>query len=69
MRLIKISLALALVGVLGACVDSQPINPNCALAGAAGGAAIGAITDNNIAESALVGGALGAGASATGYCG
>ncbi|MCB2127666.1 MAG: hypothetical protein KDE03_00975 [Rhodobacteraceae bacterium] len=61
---------LAVVG-LSACVQGQGgngINANCALLGAAGGAALGAVTDNNVAESAIVGGALGAGAGATGYC-
>jgi hypothetical protein len=56
---------------LSACVQGQGgsgINANCALMGAAGGAALGAVTDNNIAESAIVGGALGAGAGATGMC-
>lgn len=61
---------LAVVAALSGCVQGQGqgINANCALMGAAGGAAVGAITDNNLAESAIVGGALGAGAGATGLC-
>ncbi|MEZ5887682.1 MAG: hypothetical protein R3D56_12480 [Paracoccaceae bacterium] len=68
----KFTLIAGLAAVVGlsACVQGQGggINANCALMGAAGGAALGAVTDNNLAESAIVGGALGAGAGATGLC-
>jgi hypothetical protein len=48
--------------------QGDSINANCARMGAAGSAALGAVTDNGLAESALVGGKLGAAAGATGLC-
>ena len=58
--------ALAALVVLAAC--NGPINSNCAGMGASGGAAVGVATGNNMAESALVGGVLGAVAGDQGLC-
>lgn len=51
---------------LSAC--NGPVNSNCAALGAVGGAALGAATDNNLAQSAIAGGVLGAVAGDQGYC-
>jgi hypothetical protein len=53
---------------LAGCMGTSP-TATCAGAGAVGGAALGSITDNNLAESALVGGVLGAIAGENGACG
>jgi len=71
MSKLKLIAVIGVVAALSACVQSngQPgINANCALMGAAGGAALGAVTDNNIATSALVGGGAGALAGNAGLC-
>ena len=57
---------LAFVGTLAAC--NGPINSNCAGLGALGGAAFGAATNNNLADSAIAGGVLGAVAADQGLC-
>ena len=61
-----IVLALLSVGLAGC--TGQPINSNCAALGAVGGAALGAATKNNLAQSAIAGGVLGAIAGDQGYC-
>jgi hypothetical protein len=53
---------------LAGCMGASP-TATCAGAGAVGGAALGSISDNNLAESALVGGVLGAIAGENGACG
>lgn len=53
---------------LAGCVQPNP-TATCAGVGAVGGAALGSITENNLAESALVGGALGVIAGNAGACG
>lgn len=58
--------ALALLGTLAAC--NGPINANCAGMGALGGGLVGAATGNDLADSAIVGGVLGAVAGDQGYC-
>jgi len=58
--------ALATLGLLAGC--NGPVNSNCAGLGALAGAAIGAVTDNNIAQSAIVGGVGGAVAADQGLC-
>lgn len=58
--------ALALLVVLAGC--NGPVNSNCAGLGAIAGAAIGAVTDNDIATSAIVGGVGGAVAADQGMC-
>ena len=64
-KLIFLSLlALPLAG----CVQPNS-TATCAGVGAVSGAALGAITDNNIAQSALVGGAAGLFAGNAGACG
>jgi hypothetical protein len=67
MRKTYLLLALAILPLAG-CVQPNP-TATCAGVGAASGAAIGAITDNKLAESALVGGALGVLAGNSGVCG
>jgi|JI102314A1RNA_FD_contig_51_706551_length_529_multi_3_in_0_out_0_1 hypothetical protein len=69
----KLLAGLAILAALSAC--TQPgygngggINANCTLAGAAVGAGLGAVTDNNIGTSALVGAGAGALAGNAGYC-
>ena len=62
----KSLIALALLGTLAAC--NGPINSNCAGLGALGGAAIGAATNNDLADSAIAGGILGAVAADQGMC-
>lgn len=73
MSKIKLLAGLAILAALSAC--TQPgygngggINANCALMGAAAGAGLGAVTDNDIATSALVGGVGGAVAGNAGLC-
>lgn len=56
------------LGGLAACTPGQPVNANCAALGMAGGAALGAATDNNLAQSAIAGGVLGALAGNQGMC-
>ena len=58
--------ALALLVVLAGC--NGPINSNCAGLGAIGGAALGAITENDLAGSAIAGGVAGAVAADQGLC-
>ena len=61
--------AFALLSTLAlAGCNGQPINSNCAALGAVGGAALGAATKNNLAQSAIAGGVLGAVAGNQGYC-
>lgn len=67
MRKPLILLALCTIPLAG-CVQPNATT-TCAGVGAASGAALGAITDNNLAESALVGGALGVLAGNSGVCG
>lgn len=66
---------LAILAALSACTQPggygggvKGINANCAALGAVGGAALGAATDNNIAQSAIVGGVGGALAGNAGLC-
>jgi hypothetical protein len=56
---------------LAGCVGGAAPNPTatCAGIGAVGGAALGSITENKLAESALVGGAAGMLAGNAGLCG
>jgi len=67
MRKSLILLSLAALPLAG-CVQPNP-TATCAGVGAASGAALGALTDNNVAQSALVGGALGVIAGNSGACG
>jgi hypothetical protein len=53
---------------LAGCMGASP-TATCAGAGALGGAVLGSATDNRLAESALVGGILGAVAGEQGVCG
>lgn len=71
----KLLAGLAVLVALSACVQDNGyghrrtgINANCAALGAVGGAALGAATDNNIAQSAIVGGVDGALAGNAGLC-
>lgn len=71
----KLLAGLALLLVLSACVQDNGygrrkpvVDPNCTALGALGGAALGAATDNNIAQSAIVGGVGGALAGNAGLC-
>ena len=76
MSKLKIVAALGAVALLAACVQNDGygqqrrggINANCAALGAVGGAALGSATDNNIAQSAIVGGVAGALAGNAGMC-
>lgn len=52
---------------LSGCMENG-VNSNCAALGAVGGAALGAATSNNLAQSALIGGVAGAVAGDQGYC-
>lgn len=65
----KSILVLSLVGitVLAGCMRNG-INANCTALGMAGGAALGAATNNDLAQSAIAGGILGAVAGDTGAC-
>ena len=67
MRKSLILLSLAILPLAG-CVQPNPTT-TCAGVVAVSGAALGSITDNKVAESALVGGALGALAGNAGVCG
>ena len=59
--------ALALMtAALAGC--NGPVNSNCAALGAVAGAALGAATENRLAESAIVGGIAGAVAADQGMC-
>ena len=62
----KSLISLALLVVVAAC--NGPVNSNCAALGAVGGAALGAATHNNLAQSAIAGGVLGAVAGGQGLC-
>jgi hypothetical protein len=64
----KSLIVLAFLGTGLAGCTGQPINSNCAALGAVGGAALGAATNNNLAQSAIAGGVLGAVAGDQGYC-
>jgi hypothetical protein len=65
----KTLILLALLSTpLAGCMGASP-TATCAGAGAVGGAALGSLTDNNLAESALVGGIIGAVAGENGACG
>ena len=75
MSKVKFLAGMAILVALSACTDpnmgmrrGQGINANCTLLGAAGGAALGAVTDNNIAQSAIAGGVGGALAGNAGLC-
>ena len=70
MSKLKLIAVIGVVAALSACVqgNGQGVKANCALMGAAGGAALGAVTDNNIATSAVVGGVGGALAGNAGLC-
>lgn len=62
-----VTLAFLSITTVAAC-SGQPVNSNCAALGAVGGAALGAATDNDLAQSAIAGGVLGALAGDQGYC-
>lgn len=73
MSKIKFVAALAILAGLSACTQpgyggGQGVKANCALMGAAGGAALGAISENDVATSAIVGGLAGAAAGNAGMC-
>ncbi len=73
MSKLKLFAGLAILAALSACTQpgfggARGINANCTALGALGGAALGAVTDNNIAESAIVGGVGGAVAGNAGLC-
>lgn len=71
MRKTVLFIALLTLPLAGCVGGSQQANSTatCAGVGAVGGAAVGAITDNKLAESALVGGTLGVLAGNAGMCG
>jgi hypothetical protein len=58
--------ALAVLVVLAGC--NGPVNSNCAALGAVGGALFGEVTNNDLADSAIAGGVLGAVAADQGLC-
>ena len=60
--------AIALLGFVALSACNGPVNSNCAGLGALGGAALGAATSNDLAQSAIVGGIAGAVAADQGYC-
>ena len=66
----KSILVVGLVSLAGlaACTPGVPVNANCAALGMAGGAALGAATNNDLAQSAIAGGVLGALAGNSGAC-
>ena len=64
-NLILVSAILA-VGALAGC--NRPVNATCTGVGLAAGAAVGAATNNNVAQSAIAGGILGAMAGDSGAC-
>ena len=59
---------LALVGVAALAGCNRPLNATCTGVGVVGGAALGAATNNNVAQSAVAGGILGAIAGDSGAC-
>jgi hypothetical protein len=65
----KSLLALGLLATTGlaGCMENG-VNANCAALGMAGGAVLGAATNNNLAQSAIAGGVLGAIAGDQGAC-
>lgn len=74
---LKLVAAVGLVAIAAACTQpgynngyqqKPAINANCTALGAVGGAALGAATDNDLAQSAIVGGVAGALAGNAGYC-
>jgi hypothetical protein len=68
--MLKSVLLIGLLGLggLAACTPGVPVNANCAALGMAGGAALGAATNNDLAQSAIAGGVLGAIAGNQGAC-
>lgn len=72
MSKIKLLAGLAILAALSACTQpgygNRGISANCALTGAVAGGALGAVTDNDIATSALVGAGAGVVAGNAGYC-
>lgn len=60
--------AVALLGFVALSACNGPVNSNCAGLGAIGGLALGAATENNLAQSAIAGGIAGAVAGDQGYC-
>ena len=58
--------AILAVGALAGC--NRPLNAQCTGVGMAAGAAVGAATNNNVAQSAIAGGVLGAMAGDSGAC-
>jgi len=72
----KLLVGMVVLAALSACVQQgngygqqrKGINANCTALGAVGGAALGSVTDNNIAQSAIVGGVAGALAGNAGMC-
>lgn len=61
-------LVLALLGVTALAGCNRPVSATCTGVGIAGGAALGAATNNNVAQSAIAGGILGAIAGDSGAC-
>ena len=59
--------ALLSTAALAGC-SGNGVNSNCAALGAVGGAAVGAATHNDLAQSAIAGGVLGAIAGDQGMC-
>lgn len=66
MRTFILVSAVLAVGTLAAC--NRPLNAQCTGVGMAAGAAVGAATNNNVAQSAIAGGVLGAMAGDSGAC-
>ncbi|MCX8507780.1 MAG: hypothetical protein ORN49_02685 [Rhodobacteraceae bacterium] len=66
----KLLAAMAVLAAVAGCMpgNGRGVSANCALMGAAGGAALGAVSENDIATSALVGGVAGAAAGNAGLC-
>ena len=66
----KLLASMAVLVALAGCVqgNGRGINANCTLMGAAGGAALGAVTENDLATSAILGGVAGAAAGNAGMC-
>ncbi len=61
------AMALFATLALSGCMENG-VNANCAGLGAVGGLALGAATHNNLAQSAIAGGVVGAVAGDQGYC-
>ena len=61
------TLAFLSVAALSGC-SGYGVNANCAAMGAVGGTAVGAVTHNDLATSAIAGGVLGAIAGDQGMC-